>query len=103
MRLITDRVDTVREKKISKLKGIVIEIIPNETQEKNTLKVNSVPMPCNTISSFLTGMSLEYQKWSRVGKTIFGDTMATFFSKLDNNFKPTDPKMQINFKMNNHK
>lgn len=34
MRLIADRVDTVREKKISKLKGIVIEIIPNETQEK---------------------------------------------------------------------
>lgn len=52
MRLIADRVDTVKEKKISELKDIVIEIIPNETQtekKKTTLKVNSVPMPCKII------------------------------------------------------
>lgn len=51
MRLVADRVDTVKEKKISELKGIVIEIIPNETQteKKTTLKVNSVPMSCKII------------------------------------------------------
>lgn len=39
MRLIADRVDTVKEKIISKLKDIAIEIIPNETQrEKKNFK-----------------------------------------------------------------
>lgn len=40
MRLIADREETVKEKIISKLKGIAIEIIPNETQreEKNNFK-----------------------------------------------------------------
>lgn len=81
MRLIADREETVKEKIISKLKGIAIEIIPNETQrekKKTTLKANSVPMPFKAISSFLTDMLLGYQKWSRMGKKIFGVIMANF-------------------------